>query len=238
MNSWDEHYSEDIENLDDDQDEASPTTWFEDVKAPERILNFLTSSSFPLAPKNSQSSNESPKVIDLGTGNGQTLFQLRQAGFHGPMVGVDYSQTSIELANRLAKEKEQSGVTTFDTMNIIKDDPSQRAWWSEGGFDLVLDKGTFDAISLSEETVPSESGEGDRINTLYPLKAIDMVKSGGFLLVTSCNWTQDELIRWFTQGKVEGRMEVFDTIEYPRFKFGGVEGQAVSTVCFRRKLEK
>ena len=237
MNSWDDYYKEDIENLNEAEEDVIPTTWFDDVKAPEKILKYLTSPDFPLAPGSPQIEGQLPTVMDLGTGNGQTLFQLLGAGYHGRMVGVDYSETSIKLARQLAQSRGHGETVTFDVMDVVRDEPNGRAWWPEGGFDLVLDKGTFDAISLSEEAASPESRLQHRINTLYPARAVNMVKPGSFLLITSCNWTQDELIKWFTSGKVEGTMEVFGSIEYPRFKFGGVEGQGVSTVCFKKTAE-
>jgi EEF1A lysine methyltransferase 2 len=209
-------------------------------------LKFLTSQEFPLAPCNfpSDLSHECPSVLDLGTGNGQTLFQLRLQGkFKGQMVGVDYSRASVRLAQELGKNREGCQDIRFERMDIIRDDPSKQEWWHEDGFDLVLDKGTFDAISLSDEVIGSLGGDDlqagqapDRVHTLYPSRALNMVKSGGFLLVTSCNWTQEELIHWFTAGMTGSNhgTSVWERIEYPRFKFGGQEGQGLCTVCFRK----
>jgi EEF1A lysine methyltransferase 2 len=215
------------------------------VNAPQKILGFLTSHDFPLAPCHglSKPPDECPSVLDLGTGNGQTLFQLRLQGkFTGQLVGVDYSEASIELARELGKNQAGCKDIEFDVMDIIDDNPGERQWWRADGFDLVLDKGTFDAISLSEAVVshspslhpPNEASV--RTHTVYPSRALSMVKPGGFLLVTSCNWTQEELIHWFTTGEPRSShcVSVWKTIEYPKFKFGGHEGQGVCTVCFKR----
>jgi EEF1A lysine methyltransferase 2 len=179
-------------------------------------------------------------VLDLGTGNGKTLFQLRLQGyFRGSMTGIDYSERSIDLAQELGRSQDGCDDIKFEVMDIIRYDPGDKKWWPQTGFDLVLDKGTFDAISLSEEVIPSNTADGPppieqrhRIHTVYPSRALRTVKPGGFLLVTSCNWTQEELIRWFTGG--EKGVSVFSMIEYPKFKFGGHEGQGVCTVCFRK----
>ncbi|PLB45692.1 hypothetical protein P170DRAFT_457981 [Aspergillus steynii IBT 23096] len=126
--------------------------------------------------------------------------------------------------------------------------------YQKGGFDIVLDKGTFDAVSLSEETVEDRSaaeaensnskttGSGTktiqrRVCERYPDIARRLVRKGGFLVVTSCNWTEEELIQWFTRSESEGegdRLQVWGRVEYPRFRFGGKEGQGVCTVCFQR----
>lgn len=161
------------------------------------------------------------------------------------MVGVDYSRPSVQVAQELVGNGMDGQDIRFEVMDIIRDEPRTQDWWSGDGFDLVLDKGTFDAVSLCEEVIesstsgfPQTSRTPMRIHSLYPSRAISMVKPGGFLLVTSCNWTQEEVIHWFTidgAGSSLG-ISVWKMIEYPRLKFGGSEGQGVCTVCFRKEL--
>lgn len=106
--------------------------------------------------------------------------------------------------------------------------------YEEGGFDIVLDKGTFDAISLAD------NAKATRVCERYPDIARRLVRRGGFLIVTSCNWTEDELVKWFVAGKEDGEKDalaVWGRVEYPRFRFGGQEGQGVCTVCFQRVWE-
>ncbi|KAJ5608845.1 hypothetical protein N7528_009412 [Penicillium herquei] len=105
--------------------------------------------------------------------------------------------------------------------------------YQTGGFDIVLDKGTFDAISLAGDAKET------RVCERYPDIVRRLLRKGGFLMVTSCNWTEEELVKWFTGpvGSVEGqedRLVVWGRVEYPRFRFGGQEGQGVCTVCFQR----
>ena len=253
-------------------DPSELESWFDDVGAPAKILAFLTSTEFPLSPnfthdsENSAASRsgEAPAVLDLGTGNGSALLALRlHGGYAGRLVGIDYSAKSIELAEKLRQQYRSTCSTTgtstkrtkvdnmeFHTYDIINDLPFKQPWWptsptpsQESGFDLVLDKGTFDAISLSADTiVDSNTGRSRRTCEVYPRKVLEMVKPGGFLLVTSCNWTEGEVIDWFTdtsaqsEGEVgvHGKFEVHDTIRYRVFKFGGQKGQGVATVCFRK----
>lgn len=208
-----------------------------------------------------------PCVLDLGTGNGSALFSLcLQGGYTGRMVGVDYSDKSIALARKLHTQYASSSSAStppsdvpavdmsnidFHVLDIITDSPSAQTWWPQSGFDLVLDKGTFDAISLSSSTVfdPSTNAER-RICELYPSKVLAMVKPDGFLLVTSCNWTETEVISWFTGASSaqdvnnheaethRARFTVYDSIKYPVFEFGGQKGQGVASVCFRRTCER
>ena len=147
------------------------------------------------------------------------------------------------------------------------------------GWDVVLDKGTFDAVSLAPPSSPStnpttsltaDSGTGggggkrekERETETYPRRVLPLVREGGLLVVTSCNWTEDELRRWFEgyggggdrdgaglgdEAEAEGqgsgeketpryryRFEQVARVEYPSFSFGGVKGQAISTLCFRK----
>jgi len=110
---------------------------------------------------------------------------------------------------------------------------------------VVLDKGTFDAISLSEE----RDGRGRRVVEGYKEGVVAVMKEGGGLLVTSCNWTEVELRGWFEDadageggdagdGREEGQGRVglrFErSIEYRSFSFGGRKGQTISSCCFRK----
>ena len=114
----------------------------------------------------------------------------------------------------------------------LSSSPSDSLPWfpyQQGGFDIVLDKGTFDAVSLSDDAKTA------RVCERYPDIARRLVRRGGFLVVTTCNWTEEELVRWFTGDRSSGdRLVVWGRVEYPVFRFGGHEGQGVCTVCFQR----
>ena len=100
-------------------------------------------------------------------------------------------------------------------------------------FDLVVDKGTLDAVSLSPEAATSLPK--------FRTNLIDCMRlDRGFLLITSCNWTESELRHFFEhhhdESEAEGmkKLEFHASIPYPTFTFGGEKGQSVSSVCFRR----
>ncbi|KAF2201825.1 hypothetical protein GQ43DRAFT_440250 [Delitschia confertaspora ATCC 74209] len=151
----------------------------------------------------------------------------------GKLVGVDYSAKSVALAKQIRDSKdEECGDIQFEEFDLLKQDAGE--WSPEGGFDVVLDKGTFDAICLSEET----DAEGRRICEGYRERVEKLVKSDGRFLVTSCNWTSDEIKGWFDresggQGK-DGKFVFERAVKYPSFTFGGVEGQKVASLCFKR----
>lgn len=169
------------------------------------------------------------------------LFALREGGddedsddegdeekdrWMGSMLGVDYSPQSIALANqiRATKRSSSSDNISFLEHNILS---SPASVITDTGFDVILDKGTFDAISLSSEL----DSQGRRLNEGYKESLLGLMKEGGLFVITSCNWTEKELRDWFEGGglKWEGR------VEYRSFQFGGQKGQTITTLCFRRE---
>lgn len=122
----------------------------------------------------------------------------------GWFVGVDYSCEAIALARSIAKgrgvegEKEEEeegevkgkGKVGFWVADVMALGDEEEEWVPEGGFEVCLDKGTFDAISLSDERLP----DGRRAYEGYAERVVRVMKRGsGLLVVTSCNWTEEEL---------------------------------------------
>jgi len=213
---WDKAYTTELRNFESNPDDEG-TIWFSDSAAEEKILAYLTE-TLCLPP--------STRFLDLGTGNGHLLFLLRADGeFEGEMVGVDYSEQSVQLARRVAEEKGVGDDVRFEKWDIMREAPG--AWLGEQGFDVVLDKGTFDAISLSEEV----DEQGRRIFEGYRERVERLVKAGGMVLITSCNWTEAELRTWFEGGE----LEYHGKIHYPSFTFAGQKGQTISSVCFQKE---
>jgi len=142
-------------------------------------------------------------------------------------VGIDYAVLGVELARRIAEERGVQEKVKFEVVDVIKDDMIRAKWVPKGGFDVVLDKGTFDAISLSDERLE----DGRRIYEAYAEKIAVVVKSGGLLVVTSCNWTEEELKRKLLTTEV---LQYHGVIKYASFSFGGQTGQSISSICFRK----
>lgn len=123
----------------------------------------------------------------------------------------------------------KAGLSETGLGGVVPDESLSWFPYGDGGFDVVLDKGTFDAVSLADDAKTS------RVCERYPDIARRLVKRGGFLIVTTCNWTEEELVHWFTGDRTSGdRLTVWGRVEYPVFRFGGHEGQGVCTVCFQR----
>ncbi|KAK8848812.1 Protein-lysine N-methyltransferase EFM4 [Apiospora arundinis] len=274
---WDNLYTNELTNHAHDPADTG-TNWFEDSDAQEKVLDFLADFLAEEATAAATTAKTDTSFLDLGTGNGDMLFGLRDAGWTGPMKGVDYSERSVEFARRI-EDARRKGLTprhTFDDDDNSDDDEAQEAK-EEGeeeipaidfqihdiltpshplaaqsphggqGWDVVLDKGTFDAISLSSETDPAT---GRRVSESYRARVLPLVRENGLFLVTSCNWTEDELAKWFAgeqeteqqegQGQEDQteerrwKFEQVGRVEYPSFSFGGVKGSTISSLCFRK----
>jgi hypothetical protein len=93
------------------------------------------------------------------------------------LTGVDYSAASIQLAKSIAARRELPHPVSFVAGDIFEgiEGVSVREWG------LVLDKGTYDAICLSDET-----RDGKSLASLYPASVARLLPVGGLFLITSC----------------------------------------------------
>lgn len=167
------------------------------------------------------------------------LFALREdenddgERWAGEMVGVDYSPKSVELARQLDTQRREAlddDVDSYANVRFEQWDLLTEAAgdWLGQGFEVVLDKGTFDAISLMPH-----SGEGPHPCETYLSQVEPLIKAGCFLVITSCNWTKDELVGWLAPEG--GGLAFRDEATYRTFTFGGQTGQSVVTLIFQRK---
>jgi len=157
-------------------------------------------------------SDEPIKILECGSGNGTLLLSFLTSPDTEPkrqqfiLTGIDYSAKASTLAAGVEAERLKTlEIDAEDNDEIINDTPL--ANWREGDllrdsideeWDLVMDKGTFDALCLSDEAV--EEDEEKRLPSLvYPERVSRLVKDGGFFLITSCNFTEEEIKRRWTR---------------------------------------
>ncbi|KAK4541402.1 hypothetical protein LTR36_008003 [Oleoguttula mirabilis] len=228
--SWDAAYSREIRNHDEDADDEG-TVWFSESGAEEAILeqlDALEEQGMLRRALNASSGQKPSTFLDLGTGNGHLLFSLCEEDeegkcWNGEMFGIDYSAISVQLARRIASTKAADSVR-FDKWDLLSEPPGA---WLRDGFDVVLDKGTFDAISLMPH-----SGSLRHPCDVYREKVVPLIVPGGLFVITSCNWTKDELLDWLTPQ--DGELQYYSEAKYPTFTFGGHTGQSIVTVVLRK----
>lgn len=225
--SWDDVYARELANHADDADDEG-TIWFDESGAEEAVLRLLGELADDGAV--ARGGEAASRFLDLGTGNGHMLFALREAdeaaeAWRGDMVGVDYSQASVDLARRIGRRRGVDSSVRFERWDLLQHPPGD---WLGAGFDVVLDKGTFDAISLMPQ-----SRDAPHSCEVYRAKVAGLLKPGGLLIVTSCNWTKAELLSWLS-GERESGLQYCREAHYPTFTFGGQTGQSIVTIAFRR----
>jgi hypothetical protein len=141
------------------------------------------------------------------------------------LTGIDYSEASIELAKGVERARKDHGPLS-DTGD--SDDDSDEDQQEEGReatptlsdegavdwrvadllrhdfagetWDLVLDKGTYDALALSDDPLEEEGGRLP--SAVYPEKVAKLVGKGGFFLITCEFCFRVRCVRWYTS---EGR---------------------------------
>ncbi|KAG6813953.1 hypothetical protein H0H92_005208 [Tricholoma furcatifolium] len=214
---WDDVYAEELENFEEMGDEGE--IWFGE-EAVERMVSW--------ALENAPSSSI-PSTVEIGTGNGTLLFALADAGYStSHLSGTDYSPGAVKLAQSIAVQRDLA--VTFNISDFLQDDPPLLPHMKPnpcGVWDLVLDKGTFDAIALG---LKDESGKSPA--SKYPGRVAQILKPGGCFLITSCNFTDEELQAIFSTS--ETRLMYHSRIEHPTFEFGGKKGSVVASVAFQK----
>ncbi|XP_012250673.1 EEF1A lysine methyltransferase 2 [Athalia rosae] len=203
---WDKTYSLEIDNFKHHGDVGE--VWFGEDSAL-RIVRWLSSRP--------ELVNENDKIIDLGCGNGMMLVELHDEGFTN-LTGVDYSQNAIDLASQVLKDKNLTDIT-LETFDILADDVSR----FRSNFRIAHDKGTYDAISLNPDN-PKEKREK------YIENVKELLLPEGILIITSCNWTEEELL-----GHFKTDFDLIHTIPTPSFKFAGQTGNLISSMVFKKR---
>jgi SAM-dependent methyltransferase len=153
--------------------------------------------------------SSSASVLDVGCGNAHLLIELYKAGYKNSL-GIDYSDNAVSLA-RVVSGKMNADIS-FKVMDFLKDSLDSK-------FDLILDKGTFDAISLSST---------EKFQDQYLSQICAHLNHDGIFLITSCNFNHSELEAMF-----ESSLILYSTVQYPLFSFGGSVGSAIVTCAFK-----
>ncbi|XP_043247564.1 EEF1A lysine methyltransferase 2-like [Amphibalanus amphitrite] len=209
---WDAAYSREVENFKSHKDVGE--VWFGEDSM-DRVIRYV---------ERCDEITESSSILDVGCGNGLFLIELACAGYTD-VTGVDYAADAVKLARMVAEDKKVA--VTFETADFMSVSTSESAGTElpaclRRQYDVVHDKGTYDAVSLSPDN-PKE----ERLRYIESVRRL--VRPGGLLLITSCNWTASELTAHLCPTFLHVK-----TLPTPSFSFGGCSGSVVSSLVFRR----
>ncbi|KAF6108425.1 EEF1A lysine methyltransferase 2 [Phyllostomus discolor] len=112
------------------------------------------------------------------------LSLLAKLGFSN-ITGIDYSPPAIRLSGSVLEKEGLSNIKlkVEDFLNL----PTELS-----GFHVCIDRGTFDAISLNPDNAAEKRKQ-------YVKSLSRVLKVKGFFLITSCNWTKEELLNEFSE---------------------------------------
>nr|CDJ93623.1 Methyltransferase type 11 domain containing protein [Haemonchus contortus] len=208
MFSWDSMYEMELHNFEDCGDEGE--IWFGRI-AEKRIVDFVTTHVSKSAP-----------ILDLGCGNGSVLRNLRKKGYTH-LTGVDYCSAAIELAKRVSESDQDSSECSinFEVLDILS--PARKCFSDQ--YSVVLDKGTWDAMSLSNDRESRLSA--------YKTAVLEALCCSGKFVILSCNFTRDELCKFFD----DGVSLVFHSEIPPAhsINFGGRQGATFTGIVFEKR---
>ena len=189
--SWDSVYQEELANFEDIGDEGE--IWYvipkDSIIPPTQPFNFLYRFGAETVEKMVEWSLENippssnASILEIGSGNGTLLFGLLDAGYDPEKLsGIDYSPGALALSTKIAQTRGGSMIN-FSECDFLKDDPpipeNSRLANRIDIWDLILDKGTYDAIALGQK---DDQGCSPAIN--YPGQVARLLKPGGHCLIT------------------------------------------------------
>ncbi|XP_042857496.1 EEF1A lysine methyltransferase 2-like [Penaeus japonicus] len=156
-------------------------------------------------------------VLDIGCGNGALLLCLGSEGFDS-LYGIDYCDTAIKLAKSIANSKKLD--IKYETVDLLGD--HKKCELTGKKYDITHDKGTYDTISLNPVDAITKRQQ-------YIKEVHNLTKDDGLFIITSCNWTEEEII-----SHVSDYFEVEEVIPTPTFSFGGKVGSVVTSIVFKK----
>ncbi|CUM45459.1 unnamed protein product [Debaryomyces fabryi] len=231
---WNNFYKKEIANFEDNEEDTGEC-WFDDSDAELKMIQFLidkiNEEELPFGKP------ENIKIVDLGTGNGHLLFQLHedileecayQDEIKFDFKGIDYSPDSVEFAIKIAEQKYPQAAFQFEQVDLLTKE-NKFLLTNSSQFDILLDKGTLDAIALNQNVIPEFDNKIGM--DIYASQVSQLMHENSILLITSCNFTESELIKIITQDK-SNCLTVWSKIEYPSFQFGGVKGSTICSIAF------
>jgi SAM-dependent methyltransferase len=141
----------------------------------EKIVEWVQD-NLPLSP--------TPSILEIGSGNGTLLFALAEELTPIPyLCGIDYSSDAVALSQAIAAERgETADGIEFGMCNFLAEDVTIAPLNKKDSahhWDLILDKGTLDAIALGDK-----DDQGRSPAWAYPFRLARLLQPGTIFLVT------------------------------------------------------
>ena len=152
-------------------------------------------------------------ICDLGCGTGFDLSQLAKLGFRN-LLGIDYSSNAIDVCRALYS----SEIIRFEVVDILQSNSM------EGVFDVLIDKGTYDAICLNPDA------DLQRNRQLYMQFITEHLAATGYFVLMSCNFTKEELFKDLLQNHA---FQVYCDFGTPPFVHVGIQRRKVTGLVLR-----
>ncbi|GAU93464.1 hypothetical protein RvY_05400-2 [Ramazzottius varieornatus] len=211
---WDDTYSTELQNYEDSNGVDVGEIWF-GFESERRIVNWISKMDIL----------KSAQILDIGSGNGSMLLSLHKNEYTN-LTGIDYSEAAVSLATKVATDRRINTIT-YRLADITASAEAQQSVPEifDRKFDLCIDKGTYDAVCLAPENSKEK-------RVAYMENVAKILHSDGYLIVTSCNWTKDELITQFTD------FTFIDELPAPHFQFGGRSGNTVTALVFKHPVQR
>lgn len=213
---WDNFYNEEIEQFENNT-HLIGEIWF-GKQVQKKIVEYI----------NNKFTQKDIKILDVGSGNGAFLFKCLKNDFTN-LVGMDYSEKSVELANNIKNHKIEEGEQEFNNITFYQEDiksPLSNVDYENDKFDLIHDKGTFDAFMLNKSNS----------NIHYSNYIFYKLKKTGVFIITSCNHLKGDLIKYFIEdpglSREKYKFIISGEVPHKSFSFGGQVGQTVTTLIF------
>ena len=203
---WDSTYSDELDNFTDHGEEGE--NWFGE-NATKKIIQWI-----------SKNINREDPILDIGCGNGTVLIRLHKLGYTH-LTGIDYSVNAIELAKAVAESNGASSIG-FETCDILSPDTMPL---ESSLFKIIIDKGTYDAICVNPDA------DINIVRDKYISFIRNHLQPCGYFLLTSCNWTLEELIKHFSGPELVFIVQ----LETQTLTFGGKSGSRTTSVIFQKK---
>jgi len=202
---WTSSYKKELDNFLSHGDEGE--VWFGQQNE-SRIIRYIVANF-----------SKTAAIVDIGCGNGHLLIQLAEKHDFKNLKGIDYVEEALELARTIVRESNLVNIQ-FERVDLLTKECG-------GNYDVVVDKGTYDAICL----MPDMSHEHRRsyIDSIKRLLNKEASQTARFVL-TSCNWSKEELLAHFGDD-----FDLLEELPAPTFCFGGKQGRTVTSLIFRVK---